>query len=95
MKPWLPAGYTDHDGGLANPLLPCFKEQIRLSQIIEKILSKLFSIKSNLEGIARQSCLDNLNFELCSWYEALPECAEWNKWKPTSSPLLPSVAALQ
>lgn len=97
MTPWLPAGYADNDGesGAVNPLIPCFKEQIRLSKVIEKMLSKLFSTKSNLEGLGRQSCLDDLNFELCSWYEALPECATWNRWKPTSTPLIPSVAALQ
>ncbi|KXH28465.1 hypothetical protein CNYM01_10576 [Colletotrichum nymphaeae SA-01] len=68
MKPWLPAGFSDYDGGfgVVNPLIPCFKEQIRLSNIIEKMLSKLFSTKSSLEGIGRQSCLDSLNFELCS-----------------------------
>ncbi|KAK2605722.1 hypothetical protein N8I77_008539 [Diaporthe amygdali] len=96
MRPWLPAGFADDDGGLGavNPLIPCFKEQIRLSQIVEKILSKLFSTKSNLEGLGRQSCLDSLNIELCGWYEALPACAKWNKWEPPSTPLRPSVAAL-
>ncbi|KAJ4407458.1 hypothetical protein N0V82_009921 [Gnomoniopsis sp. IMI 355080] len=96
MKPWLPAGFADYEGspGAVNSSIPCFKEQIRLSKIIEKMLSKLSSIGSNLDGLGRQSCLDNLNFELCSWYEALPECAAWNKWKPTSTPLMPSVAAL-
>lgn len=97
MKPWLPVGFADYDGkfGAVNPLIPCFKEQIRLSKVIEKMLSKLFSAKSKLEGLGRQSCFINLNFELCSWYEALPECAKWNKWQPTSTPLIPSVAALQ
>lgn len=97
MIPWLPAGFADHEGkfGVINPLIPCFKEQIRLSKIIEDMLSKLFSIKSDLQSLGRQSCLDNLNFELCSWYEALPECAAWNKWKPPGTPLIPSVAALQ
>lgn len=97
MGPWLPAGFADHDGssGAVNPLIPCFKEQIRLSKIIEKMLCKLFSTNSNLEGLGRQSCLDSLNIELCAWYEALPECAKWNKWEPPSTPLIPSVAALQ
>ncbi|KAL3295967.1 TEA1-TY1 enhancer activator [Colletotrichum asianum] len=98
MAPWLPAGIAVYDGRFANinplPLVPCFKEQIRLSKIIEKMLTKLFSTKSNLEGLGRQACLDSLNFELCSWYEALPECAKWNKWEPPSTPLIPSVAAL-
>lgn len=97
MGPWLPAGFADYDGisGSVNPLIPCFREQIRLSKTVEKMLSKLFSTKSNLEGLGRQSCLDSLNIELCAWYEALPECAKWNKWEPPSSPLIPSVAALQ
>ncbi|KAF0324443.1 transcription factor [Colletotrichum asianum] len=98
MAPWLPAGIAVYDGRFADinplPLVPCFKEQIRLSKIIEKMLTKLFSTKSNLEGLGRQACLDSLNFELCSWYEALPECAKWNKWEPPSTPLIPSVAAL-
>ncbi|KAF5527928.1 putative transcriptional regulatory protein [Colletotrichum aenigma] len=98
MAPWLPAGIAAYDGRFADisplPLVPCFKEQIRLSKIIEKMLSKLFSTKSNLEGLRRQACLDSLNFELCSWYEALPECAKWNRWEPPSTPLIPSVAAL-
>ncbi|UQC86306.1 uncharacterized protein CLUP02_11806 [Colletotrichum lupini] len=96
MKPWLSAGFSDYDGefDVVNPLIPCFKEQIRLSKIIEKMLSKLFSTKSSLEGIGRQSCLDSLNFELCSWYEALPDCAKWNRWEPSSTLLIPSVAAL-
>lgn len=97
MGPWLPAGFTVHDGdvGAVNPLIPCFREQIRLSEIIEKMLSKLFSTKSNLDGLGRQSCLDTLNVELCAWYEALPECAKWNMWEPPSTPLILSVAALQ
>lgn len=97
MGPWLPAGFADYDGssGAVNPLIPCFKEQIRLSKIVEKMLSKLFSTKSNLEGLGRQSCLDSLNIELCAWYEALPDCAKWNKWEPPSTPLIPCVAALQ
>ncbi|KAL1869590.1 hypothetical protein Daus18300_005444 [Diaporthe australafricana] len=97
MGPWLPAGFADCDGGIGtvNPLIPCFKEQIRLSKVVEKMLSKLFSTKSTLEGLGRQSCLDSLNIELCAWYETLPECAKWNKWEPPSTPLIPSVAALQ
>lgn len=97
MGPWLPAGFTAYDGdvGAVNPLIPCFREQIRLSEIIEKMLSNLFSTKSNLDGFGRQSCLDSLNFELCAWYEALPDCAKWNKWEPSSTPLILSVAALQ
>lgn len=96
MGPWLPAGFAYYDGssGAVNPLIPCFKEQTRLSKIVEKMLSKLFSTKSNLEGLGRQSCLDSLNIELCAWYEALPECAKWNKWEPPSTPLIPCVAAL-
>ncbi|KAL0765821.1 hypothetical protein CaCOL14_011561 [Colletotrichum acutatum] len=96
MKPWLPAGFSDYDGGFGavNPLIPCFKEQIRLSKVIEKMLSKLFSTKSSLEGLGRQSCIDSFNFELCSWYEALPDCAKWNRWEPPSTLLIPSVAAL-
>lgn len=97
MKPWLPAGFADYDNGFGqiNPLIPCFKEQIRLSKVIEKMLSTLFSIRSNLDALGRQSCLDNLNFELCRWYEALPEYIKWNKWEPPSTALIPSVAALQ
>lgn len=97
MKPWLPAGFADCDpgSGAVNPLIPCFKEQIRLSKLIEKMLSKLFSTKSNLDRLGRQSYLQNINFELRTWYEALPEYGKWNKWEPPSAPLIPSVAALQ
>lgn len=97
MKPWLSAGFNDHDGEIdaVDPLVPCFREQIHLSKVIEKMLSKLFATKSSLEGLGRQSCLHDLNFELCSWYEALPESAKWNKWEPPSARLMPSVAALQ
>ncbi|KAF6792630.1 transcription factor [Colletotrichum sojae] len=96
MKPWLPAGFADYDKGFGriNPLIPCFKEQIQLSKVIEKMLSTLFSTRSNLDALGRQTCLDNLNFELCRWYEALPEYVKWNKWEPPSRPLIPSVAAL-
>ncbi|KAF6810345.1 transcription factor, partial [Colletotrichum plurivorum] len=96
MKPWLPAGFVDYDKGFGriNPLIPCFQEQIQLSKVIEKMLSTLFSTRSNLDALDRQTCLDNLNFELCRWYEALPEYVKWNKWEPPSRPLIPSVAAL-
>lgn len=97
MGPWLPAGLAVYDGriGAVNPLIPCFKEHMRLSKIIEKMLCKLFSTKSNLDALGRQSCMDSLNIELCAWYEALPECAKWNRWEPPSTPLISSVAALQ
>jgi hypothetical protein len=104
MDAWLPAGARAHRGegddeeddvSVTQPLVPCFQVQIGLSKIIERMLSTLFSTRSNLDDLGRRVCIDTLNLDLCRWQESLPDCTKWNKWEPANSPLKPSVAALQ
>jgi hypothetical protein len=76
-------------------MVPYYREQIHLSRVIERMLCTLFSPRSNMDGMSRRACLDTLNIELCRWKAALPGRAEWNKWEPIDTPLIPSVAMLQ
>lgn len=96
MEPWLPAGAPSSQYGQNGfvLLVPYFQEQIRLSKILESILSTLSSAKNGHE-FGRQASYDHLNLELHRWQASLPESARWNKWEPPSTPLIPSVAALQ
>ncbi|KAK7417452.1 hypothetical protein QQX98_004572 [Neonectria punicea] len=103
MDAWLSAGikmpasdqHPTGDGSTAQPLVLCFKEQIVLSKIIERMLATLFSTRSNLDSLGRRVCIDTLNLDMCRWQESLPDSAKWNRWEPPKAPLLPSVAALQ
>lgn len=96
MDALLPLGFSSQQGdfGEGNPLVPCFKNQIQLSKIMERMLSTIFSSRTN-DSRSHQAQLDYLNLELSRWQESLPDCAKWNKWEPPSSTLIPSVAALQ
>ncbi|RSL47528.1 hypothetical protein CEP54_013363 [Fusarium duplospermum] len=47
-----------------------------------------------MDGMSRRACLDTLNIALCRWKAALPGRAEWNKYEPIDTPLIPSVAML-
>ncbi|KAH6975116.1 fungal-specific transcription factor domain-containing protein [Ilyonectria sp. MPI-CAGE-AT-0026] len=95
MDALLPLGFSSQQGdfGEGNPLVPCFKNQIQLSRIMERMLSTIFSSRTN-DSRSHQAQLDYLNLELSRWQESLPDCAKWNKWEPPSSTLIPSVAAL-
>lgn len=94
MKPWRSVGFDD-DSEDNNSMIPYIKEQIKLSQIIEKILYSLFTSQSALNSISHRQTLDNLNIELCAWKAQLPPWADFNKWDPIAHPLKPSLAALQ
>ncbi len=97
MAPWLLAGNPNFDDGFnsVNPLIPCFKEQIRLTKIIEKMLSKLIAVISKLDSLSQEACLEYLNFELCSWHDSLPEDVKWNRWASASHSVIPCIATLQ
>lgn len=94
---WCPVGFDgispDMPGRLSN--IPYIKEQIRLSRIVESMMTNLFSPRSSLDGIVRRSCLDNLNIEFCEWNDWLPEIAKWNKWTTDDNVPFSGVATLQ
>ncbi|KAH7157366.1 hypothetical protein B0J13DRAFT_168708 [Dactylonectria estremocensis] len=75
-------------------MVPYYREQIHLARAIERMLSTLFSPRSNLNGMSRRACLDSLNIELSRWKSGIPGRAEWNKWEPIDTPLIPSVAMI-
>lgn len=97
MGPWLSAGSSDQERGLAGTggLLHTFREQIRLSRMIETMLTKLFSPTTKLSVTGRRSCVEALNLDLHRWQASLSGDAQWNRWEAASVILIPSVAALQ
>lgn len=76
-------------------MIPYVKEQIKLSRIIERMLSTVFTSRSDISNISRRQDLDNLNIELCGWRAQLADWADFNKWDAIGCPLKPSLAALQ
>lgn len=105
MEAWLPAGEQgsemskDDARAARQTLLPCFGQLIALSEIIERILCDLFSPGSTsgsaMDALSRQDLVDKLGFDLSACQESLPSSVQWNRWRPTSTTLMPSVAALQ
>jgi hypothetical protein len=97
MVPWLSVGLEFNEDGISSPrpLIPSFRAQIDLAKIIQRMLAQLYSAKRNLEGFHREACIDRLNLELSRWQSSLDESLNWSKWQPTSTALIPSVAALQ
>ncbi|RSL75884.1 hypothetical protein CEP51_010468 [Fusarium floridanum] len=97
LRPWRSVGFSGSDSELTKigSMVPYYREQIHLSRVIERMLCTLFSPRSNMDGMSRRACLDTLNIELCRWKAALPGRAEWNKYEPIDTPLIPSVAMLQ
>lgn len=97
MEYWRPVGFDDSSseaiGGSSN--IPYVKEQIRLSRIVESMMSTMFSPGASLAGIARRSHLDKLNLDLCQWRDTLPDFAKCNRWGSTNSVPVPGVIALQ
>lgn len=94
---WLPVGLSEEKGAHSkkSPLIPAFRAQIGLAKAVQHILTKLFTANQNPEGFRRKACIDTLEFELSRWESSLDESLKWNKWNPTSTPLIPNVAALQ
>lgn len=100
MLPWLPAGSplaAQYEQGSSSTsiLVPCFTAQIGLSNIIENMLSGLFSPGHSPDTIARQILIESLNLDLYRWELNLPTWAQWNRWESNGSQLLPNVAALR
>ncbi|KAI8262562.1 hypothetical protein K4K58_000538 [Colletotrichum sp. SAR11_239] len=95
MASWQPVGFGDEDiqSTKATSMIPYLHQQIRLSRIIERMMTTLFSPRSHLDDISRRLCFDNLNLELNRWRESLPDFAKWLKWGPSSKPI-PGVFAL-
>ncbi|KAH6997389.1 hypothetical protein EDB80DRAFT_883533 [Ilyonectria destructans] len=89
MEPCLSASVhlTADDQGLAvngtsaQPLVLCSKEKIVLSKIIERMVSTLFSTRSNLDSLGRRVCIDTLGLDTCRWQESLPDSIRRNKWE--------------
>ncbi|CAG9998291.1 unnamed protein product [Clonostachys byssicola] len=75
-------------------LVQCFREQVNLLRLAETMISSLFTPSNNFSGASRKSLRDSSNLALSRWHALLPGFVQWNKWEPTSKPLLPSVAAL-
>ncbi len=97
MESWLPAGHTDLAGlQSAQTLIPCFQEQVTLSKVIEHMCSALFSPKApSADTLGHGSHREIINLKFLQWEKSLPECVQWNRWKPSTDHLPPSVAALQ
>lgn len=96
MRNWRPAGFDDDSGdsmGASN--IPYVQEQIRISRIVESMMSTLFSLKANHDGIYRRSNLDRLNVALTKWRESLGDFAKWSRWDSANSAPVPGVIALQ
>ncbi|KAJ3940548.1 uncharacterized protein N0V96_009552 [Colletotrichum fioriniae] len=96
MKLWRPVGFDEEyrESARASSMIPYLHEQIRLSRIIERMMSTLFSPRSNLDDLGRRVCFDNLNLDLNRWRESLPDFAKWHKWGGSSSKTIPGVLAL-
>ncbi|KAF6803265.1 transcription factor [Colletotrichum musicola] len=95
MALWRPVGFDDDyaESAKATSMIPYLHEQIRLSRIIERMMSTLFSPRPHLDDLSRRVCFDNLNLDLNRWRESLPDFAKWHKWGPSSKPI-PGVLAL-
>ncbi|KAK1515875.1 uncharacterized protein CCOS01_13073 [Colletotrichum costaricense] len=96
MSLWRPVGFDEEyrESAQASSMIPYLHEQIRLSRIIERMMSTLFSPRSNLDDLGRRVCFDNLNLDLNRWRESLPDFAKWQKWGGSSSKTIPGVLAL-
>ncbi|KAF4780726.1 hypothetical protein HER10_EVM0001512 [Colletotrichum scovillei] len=96
MSLWRPVGFDEEyrESAQASSMIPYLHEQIRLSRIIERMMSTLFSPRSNLDDLGRRVCFDNLNLDLNRWRESLPDFAKWHKWGGSSSKRIPGVLAL-
>lgn len=103
MSPWLSEGVqprsSNEDGATDPGIVGAFQKLIELTRIMHNLLIKLRpggDRQSFADGSAGSaSILDALNLDLCRWQETLPGGLKWNKWEPSTKPLLPHVAALQ
>lgn len=101
IESWLPADmdtaktYNPCHDHRRNQCSTSFQEQRRLCQIIEKMLSLVFSARFNSACSSKKTCIDTINLELCRWQESLPNTVKCNKWEPSNTTLMMSVAALQ
>ncbi|KAK1624793.1 fungal-specific transcription factor domain-containing protein [Colletotrichum phormii] len=79
MNLWRPVGFDEEyrESAKASSMISYLHEQIRLSRIIERMVSTLFSPRSNLDDLGRRVCFDNLNLDLNRWRESLPDFARW------------------
>ncbi|KAL7944957.1 fungal-specific transcription factor domain-containing protein [Trichoderma barbatum] len=96
MEYWRPVGFEvsgdDAMGGISN--IPYVQEQIRLSRIVESMMTILFPHRINQDAISRRSSLDKLNLELLGWHESLPTFAKWSRWDMVNTNAVPGVMAL-
>lgn len=97
MEYWRPVGFEangdDTMGGMSN--IPFVQEQIRLSRIVESMMTVLFPIWINQDAISQASNLDKLNLKLLRWHESLPAFAKWSRWDMTNLNAVPGLIALQ
>lgn len=76
-------------------MIPYIKEQIKLSRIVERLLSLLSSASSQNHSSLRRQDLESLNYDLLKWRTELAERAEFMVWDAIDKPLKPSLASLQ
>lgn len=96
MQAWLPAGFSNDQSSSSSPgLLSCFQEQIRLSIIIERILTALVSTEAVTDRTRWEGCISDVNLQLHRWKDKLPVQLRWNEWESSSNILNPSIAVLQ
>lgn len=97
MEYWRPVGFEangdDTMGGISN--IPFVQEQIRLSRIVENMMTALSPIRINQDAISQASNLDKLNLELLRWHESLPTFAKWTRWDMANLNAVPGLIALQ
>lgn len=97
MEHWRPVGFEangdDTMGGISN--IPFVQEQIRLSRIVESMMTILFPLRINQDAISRTSNLDKLNLELLRWQESLPSFAKWTRWDMANLNAVPGLIAVQ
>lgn len=96
MQPWLPEGCSNdlNPAHGSHSLLACFQEQIRLSNIIERILTGRVSLQAATAS-RWEGCTSDLNLQLHRWKDSLPVSLRWNEWESSSNSLNPSIAIIQ
>ncbi|KAK4076582.1 transcriptional regulator family: Fungal Specific TF [Trichoderma aggressivum f. europaeum] len=97
MEYWRPVGFEangDHTIRDTISNIPFVQEQIRLSRIVESMMTVLFPVRINQDAVYRTSNLNKLNLELLRWHESLPTFAKWTRWDMTNLSAVPGLIAV-
>lgn len=103
MENWRPAGFNMELFGSSEQFgsngmssnIPYLKQQIRLSRIIEDMMSSIFSPQLSQTISMLDTYLDQLNLELCRWMDALPDFAKFGSQAKSGLYPVPAVTTLQ